>query len=328
MDEVWKDISGYEGIYQVSNLGRVKSLDREISHLNRWGSMQSQKIRGRILTAKASHDNYMDVVLCKGGRSETKLVHRLVAIAFIPNPDNLPQVNHKDENPRNNAVTNLEWCTAEYNSNYGNRNAKLSCSQKGKIVSDETRQKMHERRLGSGNPMYGRTQSEESRERISKALKGVKRSPEYIENLRQRMKGNIPWNKGKHARKVICLDANIIFDSCEDAAKWVGDVTPEAIQYVLKRIACCKGHVFVYSDSVPEDVSDYVRQCREHYRGGSKAGRPCKCVEDNITFRFVSEAAKHYTVAYEKVRSHLDDREGVLLPDGRVIHFERVPFDD
>ena len=102
--EIWKDIDGYEGLYQVSNLGRVKSL-----HHN----------KEKILKGSYNSKGYYFVKLCKNGISKSIFVHRLVAQEFIPNPDNLPIVNHKDENPRNNNVDNLEWCTQKYNANYG-----------------------------------------------------------------------------------------------------------------------------------------------------------------------------------------------------------------
>lgn len=98
-------------MYEVSNLGRVKSLD-----YRRTGKERILK-PGRH--SKKSGNTYYQVHLYKGGKMNVKLVHRLVAEAFIPNPDNLPEVNHKDENKFNNCVENLEWCTAKYNVNYG-----------------------------------------------------------------------------------------------------------------------------------------------------------------------------------------------------------------
>ena len=110
--EYWKPVVGYEGLYEVSNWGRVKSIKfgKEI--------ILKQKIKG----------GYYYVCLYKNGIVKTYLVHRLVAQAFLPNPDNLPQVNHKDENKTNNSVDNLEWCDAKYNRNYGTINERLSKS--------------------------------------------------------------------------------------------------------------------------------------------------------------------------------------------------------
>lgn len=114
MKEIWKDVVGYEGLYQVSNLGRVKSLN-----YNRTG-------KEKIMKPISHKYGYLKVNLRKNNSEKKFLIHRLVAQAFLPNPNNLPQVNHKDENPSNNIVTNLEYCDAKYNSNYGTRNEKLS----------------------------------------------------------------------------------------------------------------------------------------------------------------------------------------------------------
>lgn len=110
MKEIWKDIPNYEGLYQVSNLGRVKSFRRSTKHY--WQDEY-------ILKPAHANNGYCQVTLYDNTVRHKFLVHRLVAEAFIPNPDNLPQVNHKDENPLNNAASNLEWCTAEYNNAYG-----------------------------------------------------------------------------------------------------------------------------------------------------------------------------------------------------------------
>lgn len=113
-EEIWKDIEGYEGLYQVSNLGRVRSFDR----IDRLGRLRP----GVILRPLMNTYGYIQVSFCKEGKEKKLQVHRLVAQAFIPNPEGLPQINHKDENPKNNRVDNLEWCDGKYNCNYGTRN--------------------------------------------------------------------------------------------------------------------------------------------------------------------------------------------------------------
>ena len=125
-NEVWKDIEGYEGIYQVSNLGRVRSLDRICIMKN--GRKRLHK--GRIMAFFVGHDGYLIVKLCAKSSKVSYRVHRLVANAFIHNPDNLPLVNHKDENKTNNVASNLEWCTQKYNVNYGTTIARLSASHR------------------------------------------------------------------------------------------------------------------------------------------------------------------------------------------------------
>ena len=106
MEEVWKDIEGYEGLYQISNLGNVKSM-------NYRGQGYEKN-----LTPKKNNYGRLWVELRKDGEKKQFLIHRLVGFAFIPNPDNLPQINHMDENPQNNCVDNLEWCTGLYNVRY------------------------------------------------------------------------------------------------------------------------------------------------------------------------------------------------------------------
>ena len=121
MEEIWKPVIGYEGLYEVSNLGRVRSIDRLVKYSN--GQIHLHK--GRMLSPGLVHKlGYLQVALCNNGKIKHKMVYRLIAEAFLPNPDNLPQVNHKDENPFNKCVENLEWCTIEYNINYGTRTQK------------------------------------------------------------------------------------------------------------------------------------------------------------------------------------------------------------
>ena len=117
MTEIWKDIEGYEGLYQISNFGRIKSLERRVKG-KKPGT--TQHIKEKIRKFSYTTEGYAYVVLAKEGVNKTILVHRLVAKAFIPNPDNLPCVNHKDENKQNDFVENLEWCTYSYNNIYKN----------------------------------------------------------------------------------------------------------------------------------------------------------------------------------------------------------------
>lgn len=115
--EKWNDIAGYEGRYQVSNYGRVKSIDYR--HTGKDGYLSPARQAG----------GYLRVTLQVNRIKRTYLVHRLVAAAFIPNPSFLPQVNHKDMNPANNRVENLEWCTQSYNNAYGNHVEKANLSR-------------------------------------------------------------------------------------------------------------------------------------------------------------------------------------------------------
>ena len=119
--EVWRDVKGFEGLYQVSNMGRMKIL----AHTNKRG----YKRKGKIMKLSFNAYGYRQVGIFKNGKRYTRRVHRLVAQAFIPNPNNYPIINHKDEVRTNNKVSNLEWCTVEYNNNYGTRNIKGSITK-------------------------------------------------------------------------------------------------------------------------------------------------------------------------------------------------------
>lgn len=110
MEEIWKDVVGFEGLYKVSNYGRVFSVKSNCV-LKPSGTYRNRK--------------YLGVGLYNG-KNHTKPIHRLVAEAFLPNPNGYKVINHIDEDPSNNRVDNLEWCTYEYNNNYGTRNERLS----------------------------------------------------------------------------------------------------------------------------------------------------------------------------------------------------------
>lgn len=143
--EYWKDIKGFEGLYQISNLKRVKSLPR--MRVSKGGSLCP--VSERILSQKIDRYGYPIATLSKDGKSHFIPVHKLMAQAFIPNPKHLPQVNHKDENKTNNHLSNLEWCTAGYNSRYGTRTKrlaeKLSIIKKGTHLSEQ-----HKLRISEG----------------------------------------------------------------------------------------------------------------------------------------------------------------------------------
>lgn len=121
LKEIWKDIPGYEGRYQVSNLGRVKSLNYK-----RTGTAQILK--------PANSLGYRVVNLCKHGSGKMFGIHRLVALVFIPNPLKLSVINHKDENRANNVTSNLEWCSKSYNATYGTSPAKIAAARSRPVL--------------------------------------------------------------------------------------------------------------------------------------------------------------------------------------------------
>lgn len=120
MTEIWKDIPGFVGLYQVSNLGNVRSLPRRTT-------------KGKVLKASEDKDGYLKITLSNGLIKEGWLVHRLVASAFVQNPLGLPVVNHIDENKQNNRADNLEYCTALYNTRYNGMPERRGLSQRRPI---------------------------------------------------------------------------------------------------------------------------------------------------------------------------------------------------
>lgn len=135
MKEIWKDVPDYEELYQVSNLGRIRSYEK----YKRAGRHTSvYYCPSMIIKSFSAGTGYQRVNLYKNRKGRQLSVHRLVAMAFIPNPDNLPQVNHKDEDKTNNRLDNLEWCTAKYNSNYGTHPYRLTV--KGRIKPKKSKE--------------------------------------------------------------------------------------------------------------------------------------------------------------------------------------------
>ena len=168
--------------------------------------------------------------ICKNGEGEEKFrVHRLVATAFIPNPDNLLVVNHRDENPSNNCVDNLEWCDAKYNVNYGTRNERAGKKISEKIKGDKN--PMYGR-TGDKHPTYGKPKSEEHKQKISEAQKG---------------------SKNHKAKKVICLETKQVFGCIKDAEDWCdkGNIGK-----------CCKGKTKSAGGYHWQFLDDYLREQR------------------------------------------------------------------
>jgi len=126
--EYWKDIEGYEGNYQVSSTGKIRSVQRIVKRGNNFKPVCERLLRYRV------NKGYAYVVLSLRGKTRTVWIHKVVASTFIPNPNNFPCVNHKDENKLNNCVENLEWCTWSYNNSYNDLRIRASISKRKPII--------------------------------------------------------------------------------------------------------------------------------------------------------------------------------------------------
>ena len=211
--EIWKDIEGYEGRYQISNRGNVKSLN--------YNHNGKEKILKPIINNK---HGYAYVGLHLEGKTKNYYIHRLVAIAFIPNPDNLPEVNHRDENKENNTVENLEWCDRAYNCNYGTHNKRISDTKKGKKLSEETRKKI-------SDSNKGRRFTEETRKKISDSNK----------------------NHPKTSKAVIAIDKvtneKVVFPSIREASRTLGADPSQIVRCCKDITKICKGYYWQYVEN-------------------------------------------------------------------------------
>lgn len=208
-EEIWKDIKGYEGLYQVSNLGNVRSLP-------------NQKHKDNIILKQRISNGYYQVTLYKNNQPKAIYVHRLVAEAFIPNPDDLPQIGHRDENnfktgdDCNNRADNLYWCTLKENCNTPKRRERLKLNNhgmKGHNHTEETKRKMSEAQRGEKGYWYGKHLSQETKDKISKAAKG---------------------KNNKQCKAVRCIETGIVYYSATNA----GEETHNRANAI---IACCRG---------------------------------------------------------------------------------------
>lgn len=224
--EIWKDIPDYEGRYQASNSGKIKSLKRTVIR----GRGSESIVIERILKPNIKR-GYYTVGLSTQGKIKYITIHRLIAITFIPNPDNLPQVNHKDENKTNNCVDNLEWCTCLYNIQYGTGIKRHGEKRKGFIMSEEQKEKLRIANLG-------KKASEETKRKMSETKKGK------------------PVIK---LRKPICMinpetdEVIKIYSSQIEAAKEIG-CTPTSINDNIKgRTKKCYGYKFISLKNSPTE---------------------------------------------------------------------------
>lgn len=188
MIEEWKPVLNYEGYYEVSSLGNIRSVDRIIQGRNQVCTYNIFR-KATIMKSQEGPDGYMRIELCKSGTHKTFLVHRLVAQAFILNDLNLPEVNHKDRNKQNNCVDNLEWCSKLDNMRHAMKTG-----------------------FDPGSSNRGKQFSEEHKAKISKALTGRVMNDTWRANLKS---GHTHQQKS-----VMCVEDNLMFDSYSAAGQY------------------------------------------------------------------------------------------------------------
>lgn len=197
-EEIWRPIDNYESQYEISNFGRIRRISHTITQYSKFGKRYEKFYDNKLLKLSTTSDNYKCVQLSKNGKPKDFFVHRLVALAFIPNPENKPQVNHIDCDPSNNHVNNLEWVTQSENMKWAVKCGAQLGGNRGKHLSDETKEKLRNARLGSHMP-------ESAKKKISD---GVRAKAQQISK-------NNPLR-----REVHCLEINRDFYSISEAAQY------------------------------------------------------------------------------------------------------------
>ena len=156
LSEEWRDIPGYEGDYEVSNTGLVRSVAGKTTVSNYKGKARVRTWEQRILKEKNPGGRDVRVSLWKDGKEKSFLVHQLVAKAFIPNPEGHSVINHIDGNPRNNNVSNLEWCDHRHNNNHAFDNGLMTTNKVTALVNKETGERHEFRSLAKASQFLGR----------------------------------------------------------------------------------------------------------------------------------------------------------------------------
>lgn len=252
MLEEWKDISGFEGQYQVSNLGRVRSLDRWVRAV----SGGCYKISGQLMRAADNGSGYLFVVMCKHSKYTQRLVHRLVAEAFIPNPENKRTVNHKDGNRQNNYVDNLEWATSSENNKHAYKLGLRTWSEDSKRrvgAASKAREGKAVRCITTGEVFHSMSDAEKAyglgasvvSSSIYRNLPTLNGYQFELVDASDAIRPIVTKVDGRRIRiKVQCLETGEIYTSATSAAK-AYDIDPTSVLNSIANSKTVKGYTFI-----------------------------------------------------------------------------------
>lgn len=231
-NERWLPIPDYEGLYEVSNLGRIRSLERVVLAGDRSYVRPGQQIKTRF-----DELGYERVTLCKGAKTQHYMLHRIVASAFLPNPDNKPHIDHIDGNPSNNRVDNLRWCTPKENCNNPITRARV----------------LDSRKFGPEHHSYGVPKTAEQRAKMSKTIreKGYTEEELLFRSIRCKNARKVKGREHYRARKIeqYTLDGELVrvWDFVEDAARFYGIGHSGITNNLNGRSAKCHGFIWKYA---------------------------------------------------------------------------------
>ena len=284
MDEKWRPVVGYEGLYEISNLGRVKSVERTMPYTFRTKSGELRDshyhVSEKILKQGRRIDGYADVSLSRNGVTILHCVHRLLAEAWVPNPNHYKYVNHIDLDKTNNSLNNLEWISNSGNVNhaverYSNpQSIAIYCRETDQVYSSMGQ---CDRALGL---TLGTTSNVIREGRPCKYTLSLATESE-VSDAKLSIDAKCSWTfhqpkKGRlhPVRKIKCIDIDTVFDTLCAASKATG-CSQDAIRASIRNKVSCKGLTFYYLDDAPEDESAYLHdaQTQSYYNIHSNHNR-------------------------------------------------------
>lgn len=313
--EIWADAVNFEGIYQISNLGRIRSIDREVRFKSRLGIECKRNIKGQNIKTNINEFGYEYVNLNKNGHSFFKLVHRLVLETFSPIEDSsCYQVNHINYNRRDNRVSNLEWSTQEENNNHSHQNC-FGNDSSNISVTDLTTGLCYPS-ISSAAKCFNVNKYEKLRLCIDrkKLFKGhVFIYTEDIEStslncyIEQVIQNTIKSECGS-VRPVVDISNGMEFDSLNKACNYI-EGTSSGLIYAIRNRQPYKNHVFVYKDMIDSsfDIDSYKKKAFEGYNPSPEA-QPIKDIVSGSVYKSMSSAAKELNIDPEKLRRSVNSK--------------------